>query len=150
MLDSGIVPSGVEPQPHDSTLMLHSMTPESASATHYFYCFTRGYRVDDVELTKAIKALLEAAFVEEDKPMIEAQQCMMGTSDLWALRPALLAIDNAAVRARRQLEKLIACERNAMSDEKNESEVVLASTSESRQRTGRPTDARMPAAHSDD
>ncbi len=63
----------------------------------------------------AAPAGIEAAFTTEDKPMIEAQQEMMGTTDFWSLKPALLQGDAAAVQARRTLARLIEAETVATS-----------------------------------
>lgn len=93
----------------------HIMTPETADSTLYFWANCRNYRRDDAALTAAIQAGLEAAFENEDKPMIAAQSAMMKGADFWSLKPVLLAGDAGGVRARRVLAKLIADEsaRNA-------------------------------------
>ena len=57
-----------------------------------------------------MRAGIDAAFRNEDEPMIEAVQQNMGGADLWAEKPILLSTDNAAVRARRIVDKLIAAE----------------------------------------
>jgi phenylpropionate dioxygenase-like ring-hydroxylating dioxygenase large terminal subunit len=88
----------------------HVMTPETATSTHYFWANCRNYRRDDQALTQAIQAGFEAAFENEDKPMIAAQAAMMGDDDFWSLNPVLLAGDAGGVRARRLLAKLIADE----------------------------------------
>jgi len=90
---------------------VHFMTPETESSTHYFWASARDFRTDDAALSKQLYEGVTAAFTFEDKPMIEAQQEMMGTTDLWALKPALLAGDAAPVMARRALAKLIEEER---------------------------------------
>ncbi len=93
---------------------VHFVTPESEFSTHYFWASARAFRTDDLELSKQLYDGVTAAFTLEDKPMIEAQQEMMGTTDLWALKPLLLAGDTAPVMARRVLAKLIEAEtRNA-------------------------------------
>lgn len=107
-IDSGAVPTGVSAGESDHVYALHSLTPESPTTTHYFYCVTRRFLTDDQQVTALMKQGAEAAFAGEDKPMIEAQQMRMGAHDLFALQPLLLSIDGAAVRARRRLERLIA------------------------------------------
>lgn len=114
VLDAGAVPAGTNSKPEDHTLGVHSMTPETASTTHYFFSFARGRDLDNVELTSASRKLITKAFLEEDKPMIEAQQARMPNPDLWQCKPALLSIDKAAVRARRKLERLIEHERSPL------------------------------------
>ena len=49
--------------------------------------------------------------MNEDKPIIEAQQRTIGTGEFDAMRPVLLSIDAAAVKARRVLQKRLAAER---------------------------------------
>lgn len=88
----------------------HIMTPETETTTHYFWAASRNYRRDDAGLSQAMQEGFTAAFENEDKPMIAAQQVNMGTTDFWALKPVLLAGDAGGVRARRVLSGLIAAE----------------------------------------
>jgi vanillate O-demethylase monooxygenase subunit len=110
IITNSAVPAGTTPGASDQILALHSLTPETAGTTHYFYCVTRRFRTHDLELTRIIKTSTEAAFTLEDKPMIEAQQQRMATFDLLAQNPLLLPIDAAAVRVRRMLQQMIEAE----------------------------------------
>jgi phenylpropionate dioxygenase-like ring-hydroxylating dioxygenase large terminal subunit len=103
-------PTGVPRTPADESYTLHCMTPESATSSHYFMCNTRRFLVNDAPFSAQLRSALTHAFEHEDKPMLEKQQQRMGTDDLWSLKPVLLGIDNAAVQARRMLDKLIARE----------------------------------------
>lgn len=58
---------------------LTSMTPETASSTHYFYASTRNFSVDDDALNEAIGATRARIFSTEDEPMIAGQQARLGT-----------------------------------------------------------------------
>jgi vanillate O-demethylase monooxygenase subunit len=109
-LCASATPAGVAPVHADEAWTLHNMTPESETTTHYFYCSTRRKLTDDVGFTHFLRQTIEKAFMEEDKPMLEAQQRRMRTADLWSLKPVLLSVDNGAVRARRILERRIAAE----------------------------------------
>lgn len=109
-LTTSSVPTGTQPQAHDTSRTLHNMTPATADFTHYFYCSTRQFLVDDPAFSEVLKAALQKAFVEEDKPMLEMQQQRIGASEFWDLSPILLKSDAAAVRVRRELESLIAAE----------------------------------------
>ena len=102
--------TGTPRTPDATAVTLHNMTPESDRSTHYFYCSTRPYLTDDADFTAFLRGQLRDAFALEDKPMLEKQQARMGDEDFWALRPALLPIDAAAVQARRILAGLIADE----------------------------------------
>jgi vanillate O-demethylase monooxygenase subunit len=53
------------------------------------------------------------AFQNEDEPMIEDCQKLMGTTDLMSLKPVLLPTDAPAIRARRVLASLREKERQA-------------------------------------
>lgn len=89
---------------------LHLLVPENEERTHYFYAMGRNVELDNEELSAITAKMARHAFEEEDEPMIRACQEMMGTTDLFALKPVLLKTDVAAVRARLQLDKLIAQE----------------------------------------
>lgn len=112
VLGTGAKPTGVPRTPADESYTLHNMVPETATTTHYFFCSTRRFLVDDAAFSTYLRKVLAQAFQGEDKPMLEKQQARMGTDDLWSLKPILLPIDAAAVRVRRKLDKLILAERN--------------------------------------
>ncbi|ODU67627.1 MAG: vanillate monooxygenase [Novosphingobium sp. SCN 66-18] len=108
------VPAGQPRTAQDESYTLHNMVPETATTTHYFYCSTRRFRVDDEGFSQFLRGAFAQAFTQEDKPMLEKQQARIGTADFWSLEPVLLKIDAASTRARRLLGQRIA-------DEKTES-----------------------------
>lgn len=112
VLGTAVVPEGAERAPADEVYALHNMTPETDGSCHYFVCATRGDRLDDAAFSAMLRGKLEHAFIEEDKPMLEAQQQRMGADDLWSLEPILLRTDAAAVQVRRRLDRLIEEERS--------------------------------------
>ncbi|NML93673.1 aromatic ring-hydroxylating dioxygenase subunit alpha [Novosphingobium olei] len=75
----------------------HILTPKNETETHYF--FTRGHGAE-------AEAMARKVFLEEDEPMIRAQQAAMAGQDFWALRPVILPSDAAAIRARRKLMQM--------------------------------------------
>uniref|UniRef100_UPI001B7FC641 aromatic ring-hydroxylating dioxygenase subunit alpha n=1 Tax=Marinobacterium litorale TaxID=404770 RepID=UPI001B7FC641 len=85
----------------------HAMTPETDTTTHYFFASSRNYKMEDGDYNEAKMAGMLQAFLEEDKPVIEAQYREMGGDDFWALDPVLLSSDAGGLRVRRVLEKLI-------------------------------------------
>lgn len=111
-LTFGMTDVGASREAGWETLNVHFMTPETETTTHYFWAGTRSFRTDDEELSAQMLAGGNFAFIEEDKPMIEAQQAMMGTTDLFSLKPVMLAGDDAPVHARRVLSRLIASEQS--------------------------------------
>ena len=92
---------------------LHNATPADVGSSHYFFCSTRRFNVNDAVFSAALGQVITSAFEQEDKRMLERQQNNMGGADFWSLNPMLLSIDSAAVRVRRKLARLIEGERTA-------------------------------------
>lgn len=113
VIGTALAPVGAARTRQDEVWALHSMTPETTTTTHYFVCGTRGDRLDDVAYTERLRAMLAMAFLEEDKPMLEAQQARIGAASFASLRPVLLAVDAGAMQARLHLDRLIAQEQDA-------------------------------------
>jgi len=90
-----------------SSRSAHMFTPESVTSSHYFYCNSRDYDVESIEVDKRINEALYRIFSTEDKPMIEAQQRMIGQNELMELKPVLLPTDKAAVLMRRRISDFI-------------------------------------------
>jgi len=91
------------------SLNLHLATPEGPGRTHYWYWSTRNFAISP-EANAAIRPIVEFAFTQQDKPMLEEQQRCIGAADFWSLRPVLLSGDAGAVRVRRKLDQLIAAQ----------------------------------------
>ena len=96
------------------TLSAHLLTPESETSTHYHFANSRDFLTEDVQMDERIRAWQRGGFAGQDKPMIEAIQNSMGTTDLMALKPVLLSVDAGAIRARRVLSGLIEAEQSAL------------------------------------
>ena len=92
---------------------VHIMTPERAGKTHYFYSNSRNFATDDAEVTNAFAKALRFAFEQQDKPMIEAQQRVIGEVDLMTLKPALQPSDAASTQARRIFSERLRAEQSA-------------------------------------
>lgn len=110
LLDVGYTECGRPIAEGPSMPSAHLLTPETDRTTHYFWAAARDSLRDDAELSEKIRSGIDAAFRNEDGPMIAACQERMGTTDLMSLKPLLLKSDAAAVNARRVLAKLIAQE----------------------------------------
>ena len=113
VLEVGCTPLG---QPFRSPgeltgLNANLFTPETRTSTHYFWAFSRNFALDNEDVDRHVRATTNHAFVNEDKPMLEAQQRMIGDTELMSLQPVLLRTDNAAVRVRRLLQRMIDAER---------------------------------------
>ncbi|MDQ0625455.1 aromatic ring-hydroxylating dioxygenase subunit alpha [Paraburkholderia graminis] len=100
------------PETTREAVSAHWLTPETAASSHYFFAFglPRAIGEHGAELVSRTAQSLLAPFRDEDIPMLEAQQRMIGERDFWSLRPAMLPIDAGAVHARRIMERLIADE----------------------------------------
>ena len=59
-----------------------------------------------------LHGLMSQAFLEEDKPIIQAAYDNLDGADFWDMKPVFLGIDSGGTRARRILQKLIAMEGN--------------------------------------
>jgi vanillate O-demethylase monooxygenase subunit len=88
----------------------HILTPESETTVHYFFSIGRLDGPGAASAAAKDHEAQRAIFSNEDKPMLEACQQLMGTTDLFSLKPVFLGGDAAAVRARRMIERLLAAE----------------------------------------
>lgn len=75
----------------------HIVTPETPTSSWYFYNCQPG---------EESIAFARRVFEDEDQPMLEAVERAMEGQDFWDMRPVILNIDSAAVRTRRQMQKL--------------------------------------------
>ena len=107
-LTVGVLPNGEAREDAHESQGCHLMTPATDTTTHYFWAQGRNWGTPDPKMDELRLASLRKAFDTQDKPMIEAVQRNMGTTDLDALQPVMLATDGGPVRARRVLKQLIA------------------------------------------
>jgi phenylpropionate dioxygenase-like ring-hydroxylating dioxygenase large terminal subunit len=109
-LYSGVTPAGRPREDGRLAPGVHFFTPETDSTTHYFYsmCCPRSLGPNADEIARTQTAAVRQPFVEEDLPVVEAQQKMIGDADFFSLKPVLLPGDAGAGRARRVLQKMIA------------------------------------------
>jgi phenylpropionate dioxygenase-like ring-hydroxylating dioxygenase large terminal subunit len=112
-LDTGACVANGARESGPSLMQAQWLTPETEFTTHYFWAVARDRYVEDAAMAERLKAGIDAAFRDEDEPMIEAVQGNMGTMGLWDAHPILLATDGAPIRARRIVERLFEAEREA-------------------------------------
>ncbi len=103
--DAGVMPAGRPRSEALHNLIFHLITPESASASHYFWAACRNYRRDSTELDASIHATLVRTF-DEDKEVLEMQQAELGRSPGAAVPRFATRLDDAPLRARRILASL--------------------------------------------
>lgn len=106
-LDISVVPVGDAPESGLHTFNAHIVTPCTATTSHYWYWLGRDYRPEDADLTRLRQALMTDVFHVEDKPILEAQQALLGTTDLYAAHPVLMGTDGGPTRIRRSLGRLM-------------------------------------------
>jgi len=100
--------------------VLHLLTPESPSSTHYFWAVVRNFRLDDNALTEGIQKASAATF-DEDKHVLEIQQQQMEKLNVTVPQVAI-KLDEAPIRARILLDQRMA------SEAKNPNHVVASPT----------------------
>lgn len=107
LLDVGITPVG---RPRDEGIWVYGtdiLTPKDAKTTYYFWGVTRSYEIENDAAGEAWVQAIDMAFDGQDRPMIEAQQRMMGDKTFDELDPVLLISDSGSMRVRRILTDLI-------------------------------------------
>jgi vanillate O-demethylase monooxygenase subunit len=108
MFHTGEVPAGRGRDGVRDDVAVHLITPETDTSTHYFFFVLiageLGPGMDDAGTRRMVRHI----FATEDAPMFEACQKMMGTSDLYSLKPVFLSVDKAAAAVRKALDDLIA------------------------------------------
>jgi phenylpropionate dioxygenase-like ring-hydroxylating dioxygenase large terminal subunit len=112
-LTVGVLPEGEPREGAHESQGCHLMTPATETTTHYFWAQGRNWGERDPAMDALRLDSLRKAFDTQDKPMIEAVQRNMGTTDLESLSPVMLSNDGGPVRARRVLKRLIADETSA-------------------------------------
>lgn len=110
LLEIGACPHGAARETGVIVHQAHILTPETADSTHYFWATTRTMP-PSAQGDAMLAGLMDQAFREEDKPIIEATYANMDGADFWDRTPAFLGVDSGGTRARRRLQKLIQRER---------------------------------------
>jgi len=83
------------------------ITPETETTTHSFWATCRTFDLQNQQLTEMFREGAKNAFENEDRPMLEPQQELVGSGDLMALKPVLLVNDAGSVRVRRLLARMM-------------------------------------------
>ncbi|HEY8580928.1 MAG TPA: aromatic ring-hydroxylating dioxygenase subunit alpha [Beijerinckiaceae bacterium] len=84
--------------------VLHAMTPETETTTHYHWAVGRDFHVDDPEVTKIVGREISTAF-EQDREILKIQQASILRHG--APRSVDIAADAGGVQARRILAEAI-------------------------------------------
>jgi vanillate O-demethylase monooxygenase subunit len=111
MLDNAMSTNEVVGDDDPHVQVIHLLTPVSENLTRYFWAAGRNRELDNAQISEMLHFGTQGAFENEDEPMIQAVRSRMNSNDLFAHKPALIPTDEAGVRARRILARLIAEER---------------------------------------
>jgi hypothetical protein len=112
-LDTGMDPEAGKSGEAALIPTVHLLSPETDDTSHYFWAAGRNRCHGDEQISGMLHFGTQNAFENEDAPMISAVRSRMTSNDLFAHRPAILPFDEAGVRARRVLKRLIDAEQAA-------------------------------------
>lgn len=98
-LDTGMISD--EPDGGPKIPTVHLLVPEGEDRTRYYWAAGRNRQHGNDQVSNMLRFATQNAFENEDEPMIRAVRSRMSSNDLLAHSPALLPMDEAAVRARR-------------------------------------------------
>lgn len=107
-MSKGASPADDDPQ----LVVMHLLAPRGEEATRYFWAAGRNSAKDSAEVSAMLKQGTQNAFEFEDEPMIAAVRSRMRSNDLMAHKPAILPIDEGAVRARRIVARMLGKEQS--------------------------------------
>ena len=120
MIEVGVAHAGkggyhADPQHKVSSIVVDFITPETATSHWYFWGMARNFQAQDAELTARIREGQGKIFAE-DMDMLERQQQSLLVHP--ERRLLMLNIDAGGVKSRRILERLVAQERNDLTQQK--------------------------------
>ncbi|AJG22339.1 aromatic ring-hydroxylating dioxygenase subunit alpha [Cupriavidus basilensis] len=107
LLDVGVTKVGA---PRAKGIFMYGtdvLTPKDEFTTYYFWGVTRNYDIDNEVANAQWREIIKMAFDGQDKPMIEAQQKVLGERDIEDMNPVMFSADTGSMRARRVLAGLI-------------------------------------------
>lgn len=108
LIENGSYPADGQRTEARERRVMHFITPETETSTHYFWGVARAYQQDDAALTEYIREQIHQTF-DEDKEVLEAQQRSLGTQ-VDASFASALRTDAGPIRARRLVRQLIEAE----------------------------------------
>jgi vanillate O-demethylase monooxygenase subunit len=107
LLEIGAAPAGADRKDGVIVHQAHILTPETEGTSHYFWATTRSGGPVTEQGDSMLRGLMSQAFIEEDKPVIEAAFANLDGADFWESKPVFLGVDAGGTRARRLLQSLI-------------------------------------------
>jgi vanillate O-demethylase monooxygenase subunit len=134
LLDVGICPLGKTRDDGVWVYTGHHLTPVSPTRTLYYWTVCYNHGIDDPEVEAFWQGSIDYAFAGQDKPMIEAQQAVLGRRHVDEMKPVGIPADIGGAKARRALARLIADEAKGVKPELGASplQALLAKSAGSR------------------
>jgi vanillate O-demethylase monooxygenase subunit len=111
LLDVGCHAPGASRDEGAGYFGIHLLTPETETTTHYHVGIVRKPVAEaEQEFQAEIAQLRLHAFQNQDEPLMEAMQDMLGVDELLRRQPVLFNVDAGPVRMKRVLDDLVAKE----------------------------------------
>lgn len=108
---TGVAPAGEARQASSVDLFgSHFLTPETQDSTHYFYCHSRNFRLDDPEVDEYFHNWQRSALKAEDSRVAEAIARLVPEADALGVRMVVLSTDLAGIRVNRILDGMAAAD----------------------------------------
>lgn len=101
----GITPRGGTREQGMDTYNPNFVTPETQSTSHYFWAGSRNFDINDSVVNELFRKGYAYAFEHQDRPVLEAQQQMLGGADLMSMHPVMLVNDAGSVQVRRVIQE---------------------------------------------
>jgi vanillate O-demethylase monooxygenase subunit len=106
MTEAGVHKVGTDRSKAYVGRVLHLLTPETKTSSHYFWAMNRNYRLEDAELTEFIRVAVQHT-LDEDQNVLELQMRAVLKERPTHFPPLAIRADSAPIRARRLLRKLV-------------------------------------------
>ena len=113
LLDVGITPRGETREKGVWAFTSHHITPVDATRSLYHWAVVRNHGQNNPAVDTFWQMSIDAAFVGQDKPIIEAQQAALGDRTIESMHPVAIPADIGGGKARRAMRRLITGERSA-------------------------------------
>jgi len=113
-----IIEVGCEPMEQGDGLgriegvIFHLVTPETEHSCHYFWAFSRKFRLEEAELTGYIRDAVDTTH-NEDKVVVELQQASLTPEQLENPVNLAIIVDSGPIRGRRVLGEMVRNEASA-------------------------------------
>ncbi len=109
MTNVGVYPVGTPREDAAMQRVLHLLTPETGTSTHYFWALCRNFRRDDAEMTERLRQAVMHTF-DEDKHILELQQRSINENPSLQVPNVMIRVDAAPMQARRMLAAFVSRE----------------------------------------